>query len=145
MKTILALLLTIISLDVFSQNKDSYTSWRIQQGVYEHFDSLGLKRLDEKDTCKCGFSLSYNFYYFVDKSEAYDSILLNEKADEDLIEYLIYYYVNYIIANYPKPKIKEIYIDVDIRQVSNRFNIFRMRRKVKYESTLNINYNRKNI
>jgi hypothetical protein len=136
--TIISLLL-IISLFSFSQNRDSYFSYIVTESVYNYFDSLGIKRLDSFDTCDCGRSLEMKFWMTAKKKDAYDSLLLNEYADEVLIESITVDYLKYLIK-LGKPEFEEVFIETNIIQRSNRFNIFRFKRKVRYKITLSVIY-----
>ncbi len=136
---ILFIILTIISINCFSQNRDSYISEMIRENIYQYYDSLGVSRLEEADTCECGEAFESKFWIFSVREDAYDSLLLNVYADDNLIDLLTIDYLKYL-KKFGRPQFNEVYLELDIIQKSNRFNIFRWKRKVKYKMFISINY-----
>ena len=139
MKNLLILIFSFTSITSFSQNKDTYFSWRITEGIYEYFDSLQIDRLEFIDTCDCSFIIETKFAYFTKSENAYDSLLLNEFADEDLLDGLIKDYVKKL-KKYGKPQVSCVYIETNIKQIKNTYSIFRLNRKIKYKLNVNIYY-----
>lgn len=141
MKSII-LVFSLISLFSYSQNKESYFASRISDGLYEYLDSVGVKKLESYDSCDCSMFLEAKIKMYAIKEDAYDSLLLNDFADEDLIESLIYSLKNeFRKSNFDKnPPVKEIYFEVNVKQLSNRFSIIKWKRKVKYKLIVDLNY-----
>ncbi len=130
----------LLSLKCFSQNEDTYFSFRINEDLYEYFDSSKVERMENPDTCECVFEITTKFKINSEKREAYDSILLNELADEWLLDDIIFS----LKKDFNKDKIREsissVYIETSVIQLKNRFNILRWKRKVKYKLHINLYY-----
>lgn len=144
MKNILIITLTFLSFNVFSQNKDSYFSFRITDAITEYFDSLNIQRMNEPDSCDCHFYYESKFVIFTKSIDAYDSLLLNELSDEYLIEQLISQYKQ-AIQKLGKLTFPEAFIETEIFQIRNYFTPLRMKRKIKYKVLLNIYYKPINV
>lgn len=136
------LIFFLISLTCFSQNGESYFAARISDGLYEYLDSVGVKKLETYDECDCGMFLTSIIKIYADKEDAYDSLLLNDFADEDIIESLIYSLKNEFRKEGfdTNPPIKEMYFETNIKHLSNRFSIIKWKRKVRYKLIINLNY-----
>lgn len=136
------LLIIFISTFGFCQNSESYFAIRLTEDLYEHFDSSGVLRMEYPDTCECGVEISSKAWMFAKRIDAYDSLLLNELADDWLIDDLL----NSLIKEFKKRKfdskesISHIYIETSIIPLSNRFNIFRWKRKATYRVKMTIYY-----
>jgi WD40 repeat protein len=137
------LLITTIS---FSQNSDSYLATGIQDGLYEHFDSLMVKQLKTKSDCDCSLETKSSIIFVLSKeydkiisSSALDTIMLDEYVTYDLPDE----YVNDEIKLLKKQgiKFKEVNIHVDIERVWIRFSPIRFKNRIKYRITVTYNFN----
>ena len=137
------MLITTIS---FSQNSDSYLATGIQDGLYEHFDSLMVKQLKTKSDCDCSLETKSSIIFVLSKeydkiisSSALDTIMLDEYVTYDLPDE----YVNDEIKLLKKQgiKFKEVNIHVDIERVWIRFSPIRFKNRIKYRITVTYNFN----
>ena len=137
------MLITTIS---FSQNSDSYLATGIQDGLYEHFDSLMVKQLKTKSDCDCSLETKSSIIFVLSKeynkiisSSALDTIMLDEYVTYDLPDE----YVNDEIKLLKKQgiKFKEVNIHVDIERVWIRFSPIRIKNRIKYRITVTYNFN----
>lgn len=139
---IFLIILILISTDYFSQNSETYFALRMTEDTYEYLDSCGIGRMEAPDSCECVLELSTKFWEFCSKKEAYDSLLLNDLAEEELIDDLM----NALKKDFKKTefnsreKITSVFIDTKIKRLSNRFYIFNFYRKVRYKITMQIYY-----
>lgn len=137
-KTFLVLLLTF-SIGLSSQNSDTYIAWRLSDAVYQYFDSLGVKEMkSQTEPCDCGMTITSKIAFISKKGEAIDSVLLDEVDDEDM-DLIIDRYLKKI-KKLGQPSFTEVLIEVNIKRVSNRFNIFHLSRKVKYNLDLQLSW-----
>lgn len=142
MKKILLFLFFLFTLSLKSQNSDTYFAFRMTEDTYEYLDSSGIGRMEAPDSCECVLELSTKFWEFCSKKEAYDSLLLNDLAEEELIDDLM----NALKKDFKKTgfnsrdKISLVFIDTKIKRLSNRFYIFNFYRKVRYKITMQIYY-----
>ena len=142
MKNFIFVLFCFFSLGLKSQNSDSYFALRMTEDTYEYLDSSGIGRMEVPDSCECVLELSTKFWEFCSKKEAYDSLLLNDLAEEELIDDLM----NALKKDFKKTgfnsreKITLVFIDTKIKRLSNRFYIFNFYRKVRYKITMQIYY-----
>jgi hypothetical protein len=142
MKNLLTLLIIFISINLFSQNSYSILNSRLTESIYQSLDSMGIEKIDEKnDSCDCFVSFEYKFFLFTSKSIHYDTLSLIEFIDEDIIDEMAITFVNYLKTKIENSSPIEIYIKSDIRQVHDRFNLFRMRRELKFKITIDMYYN----
>lgn len=141
MKWILFLTI-LLNFKLFSQNSETYFALRMTEDTYEYLDSCGIGRMEAPDSCECLLELSTKFWEFCSKKEAYDSLLLNDLAEEELIDDLM----NALKKDFKKTgfnsreKITLVFIDTKIKRLSNRFYIFNFYRKVRYKITMQIYY-----
>jgi len=138
----LIIIFSLITTNLFSQNKDSYLATVIQDDLYNYFDGLGTKQLYTKSDCDCEMYTETVMLFFVDKDDSksldIDGICLNDAiSDEDVIDYLDSY------EKFLKERgvvFKDVNIDIDIKREYIRFNIFRFRYKVKYKVIVTYNF-----
>ena len=137
------MLITTIS---FSQNSDSYLATGIQDGLYEHFDSLMVEKLETKSDCDCSLETESSVIFVLGKeynkiinSCALDTFMLDEYVTYDLPDE----YVNAEIKLLKKQgiKFKEVNVHVDIERVWIRFSPIRFKNRIKYRITVTYNFN----
>lgn len=141
MRTFLFLFL-FISISCFSQNSDTYFSIRISEGMYEYLDSCGITKMEGPDSCDCRFDIYTKFWEITKKVDAHDSLLLNEFADEWVIDNLLSSLKKefHKIKFDSKEKISQVNFNVDIKRLSNRFHLWSFKRKVKYKLIVEVYY-----
>lgn len=139
---ILLILFSLLSLKCYSQNGDTYFSIRISEGMYEYLDSCGITRMDQPDSCDCRVDLVTKFWEISDKVDTYDSLLLNEFADEWIIDGILLSLKEQFhkVKFDSNQKISQVYFKVNIKQLSNRIHLWSFKRKVKYRMTLEVYY-----
>lgn len=142
----LLLIFLIFSATMFSQNSDTYLAIRLQEDIYQYFDSLGVEQTDDEFPCDCSDDFESSISFFVKSKEKKQSDLdtnLLETLDDEDVEFYSKQYNNNISKNYNN-LIKQINIRVNIKRKYVRFNIFRFKWKIKYIITVTYNYNPKN-
>lgn len=142
----LILLFTVISSKLFAQNTDTYVSEMIQDGIYLYFDSVGIARSYETTDCDCFYDAITTVSIFAKKrdipKENIDSTLLERLGDDD-IDYFVNMYNKEVSTKFITST-KSINIQVNIIRRYIRFNIFRMKWKVKYNIVTTYSYDPKN-
>lgn len=93
----------------------------------------------QPDTCDCVVNYNSSFIAFDKKENCFDSLLLNENADELSIQEISEDYIK-IFRSWGKSPFQSVFVDVGIIQVSNRFSILRLKRRVKYRIEMLIYY-----
>jgi hypothetical protein len=127
----------------FSQDYKSFLSYSLESGIYDYFDSVGIKASDEKFLCDCAFEADTKFWFFVTKEEVrskdLDTLLL-EWPDEGVAESLIRDYNKKISVNLINLT-KKVYLETEIKRLSVRFNFFHWMWKVRYKVKVTYSYN----
>ena len=142
----LIIILSLITTNLISQNRDSYFAMSIEDGLYHYFEGMGSKRLESKSECDCDLQTYSGVSLILDKTDEkfiksnyIDTLLLNDyMSDEDVDEFISTY------IKFSKKKnivFKDVLISVDIKRSWIRFNIFRFRYKVKYTVMITYKYN----
>ena len=136
------ILIILFNLQLFSQNSDTYFSIRISEDLYEYFDSSGVTRMDGPDSCDCLVQLSTKFWQKCEKIYATDSLMLNDFADESIIENLLFS----LKREFKKRKfgtnesITAVYVQTTIKRLSNRIHLFSFNRKLRYKIKIDLYY-----
>jgi|LakMenEpi03Aug12_release.lakeMendotaPanAssembly.Ray.scaffolds.fasta_scaffold312203_1 hypothetical protein len=142
----LIIIFSLITTNLISQNRDSYFSTSIEDGLYHYFDSLGVKQLYTKSDCDCELQSFSDVFINLDKvdnkfikSDYIDTLLLNDYIHDEDVDYFMSSYIKFL----KKKKIifKDVLITIDIKRSWIRFNIFRLKYKVKYKIIVTYNYN----
>lgn len=148
MKT-LTLAFMLLTVATFAQNRDSYIATGITEGLYEHFDTLGITRLVGTSDCEFSIETSTNLIFTLDhqyikilKSETPDDYFLNEWPAYDIPDE----HVAGEIKNLNRRKIQftDVNIQVDISRIRVRYNPFRMKKQIKYQIKVTYMYNKNN-
>jgi hypothetical protein len=136
------ILFILFTTSIFSQNSQSYLAVSLQESIYLHFDTIGVKASDHKFDCGCEFDAITKIYFLPNKEEmkstSLDTVLLDWTSDE-LVESLINDYSK--ISKTVSRDIKEINIDVNIKRIQKTFNIIKWNWKVTYKVIVTYNYN----
>lgn len=139
----LIIILLLITTNIFSQNKDSYLTLVIEDGLYEYFDSLDVEQLYEKSDCNCEMVSESVVIFFVNKEESksldIDEICLNDEDIDDFANDYINDYKKFI--NKQNIKFKQVNVDINIKRNYIRFNIFRFKYKINYKVIVTYKYN----
>jgi len=98
--------------------------------------------MEGPDSCDCLVEMSSKFWQSCHKIDAYDSLMLNDFADEEIIEGLI----SSLKKEFKKRKfgtretITSVYIETKIKRLSNRLHLFTFNRKLRYKIIINLYY-----
>lgn len=133
----------LLTLNLFPQNRDTYLAFLVNDGLYQYFDSLGVKDLENIDSCDCETNYYCNIWFFVKKSEDNDTIILNDVDNDELIFSVIEDYKKKFSKYHKFPE--SIKLETDVIRKSSRFNIIYWKRKVKYKIVVKIFYKPKTL
>lgn len=133
------LLSTLVGL---SQNRETSFALQIQYGIYSFMnDSLGIQESDSLINCGCDYYFKTKFSTTINKDEkdspTLDSDLLDWVDDETTQK--IINKINQDVTSNFRGKTKSIFVEVDVRRLWIRYNIFKLKWKVKYNLTVRFN------
>lgn len=129
------LIFFILSNNLFCQNRETASALQIKYGVCSYLeDSLGIITSDSVSKCDCVYTAENNFHTFINKDELNSNTLdsdLLDWVDEDDLNLKINYLNDNVTSKF-KDKTNSMFVEVDIKRLWIRFNIFRLKWKVKY-------------
>jgi len=142
----LIIILSLITTNLISQNSDSYFAMSIEDGLYHYFEGLGSKKMESKSNCDCELQSFSDIFITLDKtdnkfirSSYIDTLLLNDYIYDEDVNHFMTSYIKFL----KKKNIvfKDVLITIDIKRYWIRFNIFRLKYKVRYKIIVTYNYN----